>query len=658
MDIISEKAKARGESTEEQQKGLSELKNILSSSSGDSESSRRDVGSRLADWGKFFLQQTEGPLLAQGVNISEIGTGKLFERWARGEMIVNRSLVSKLIVTRISEYSIDRPFAMWLRSKIATKITLQDGSTFIVPPLNTNNTLIKKKTTMTQISFQQTTYMSIPVTPKPLPILFDYQLPEYPYREEILPALNQMLCGCCWALSTASAVSDAFVVSGLVDKNPQLSYTYALTCYPYCKSASDPMCFRQNPEASLQCGGGNFQTLCEWIVENGLPSETCVDYHWCTSSDSCTISEPSVGMEGNLNKSIPSCGCYTAQSNYQFFYISQVESVFLDSNQLEDIDAIRDLQNKVKRHIMEIGPVLTGFHVFSNFMSGQYQNKERPEYNPFNIYLEFVGNQLQPSKALPDFQGCHAVVVVGWAELPIHSSLLPESTQSLVVTDEKGFTLLPCWKIRNSWGSSWSKNGFAYFAMYPFNSTSCFEAQVKVKDPGGSIVEAGGMVLFRPADIRDQNKDQNDQKGKDPNKDYSATAYRVSPRSTTPSPDMSSFLTSTTPTPTPLPDIPVLMETTSSTSVNLPPYIWYTLVSIVFIIIVALGLRELKKKLSSPIPYPYPPYSYPHSSFPYPMKRRLVPFRYPSSIMTPPPSSRPPVNVRQPYWKNRVALKK
>jgi hypothetical protein len=131
-------------------------------------------------------------------------------------------------------------------------------------------------------------------------------------------------------------------------------------------------------------------------------------------------------------------------------------------------------------------------------MSGNYQSVEHPEYNPNNVYLEYVGNLSEPSSTLAEFQGCHALCIVGWAPCSVKATLLPASVQSSLTIDEKGFCSILCWKIRNSWGTGWGNNGNFFLASYPYNTSCCVEASASFTDPSGTTSETGGMVIFEP----------------------------------------------------------------------------------------------------------------------------------------------------------------
>ena len=250
-----------------------------------------------------FLENTAGPLLATNVPLSDIGTGKLLKRWQAGEKLLNRDLVAVLLQKRISQLKIDRPFVQWLRAKRSTRVQLQNGRSILIPPLNTDNNLAGLKrlplhtpsstpSTIVERSRQgivvsptggsSTDAPSGSSTPSPSPwpmTGFDYS--NTSFSQEIYSPQNQYKCGSCWALSTATAISDSFVVSGLTKTNPYLSYTYALSCYPFCVADNMDACMKSKPDASMQCSGGNFASLCTWVQDNGLATSRCVDYEWC-----------------------------------------------------------------------------------------------------------------------------------------------------------------------------------------------------------------------------------------------------------------------------------------------------------------------------------------------------------------------------------------
>jgi hypothetical protein len=70
----------------------------------------------------------------------------------------------------------------------------------------------------------------------------DDKVKKYIKKNKLLtPVLNQGKCGSCWAISTASNISDQFVINKRLKHNPQISYTFAL----------------KNDTVGAKCSGGN-----------------------------------------------------------------------------------------------------------------------------------------------------------------------------------------------------------------------------------------------------------------------------------------------------------------------------------------------------------------------------------------------------------------
>ena len=465
----------------------------------------------------FFdvLFSTGAPILSKDVPLEEVGSGKIIQRFLQGQTILNHDVVSKLLARRLNELHIEGSFIDFLSRQTAKVLQLSNGQKVLIPPLNTDTDISSLPSNRRLKEFYVPTYTP-PVVPEgrqgskgvvvsgasdqsatfdPLQLFsgipyqeyvdatvlpasnslppnspielkaFDYQSPYFPRAADILPPQNQYACGSCFALAVATAMSDCFIVSNLTDRNPNLSFTSAMSCAPFCSADSTmSACLRSKPNASLQCSGGSIASLCKWIEDNGLVSSSCVDYQWCAGSSDCNTTSPTL-TEDQLSKMIPSCGCYTAGDTFQQFYIRDSESIYLEDTQLDDPDAILAHQVMMKQHLLTVGPMVGGIHVFKNFLSGQYQPPSNPSYNPFNIYLESVAGLDAPSDTLTDFQGCHALCIMGWALLPVHSSLLFSDVAESLTLDENGFAEIPCWKIRNSWGPSWCRGGYVYFAM-------------------------------------------------------------------------------------------------------------------------------------------------------------------------------------------------
>lgn len=259
---------------------------------------------------------------------------------------------------------------------------------------------------------------------------------------------NQHLCGCCWAISCATAISDAYVVRGLVNWSPNISFTYAMSKYP------------QN-----KCSGGNSRILLENIKSGqGVASEFCVDDSWCVFNKNCNTRDSSkhfsVKHQQYLSSLIPSEGCYNGTNKHFLYGVDDVYSI-TKSNNL----SVAHVQEKIKQHIMVRGPVVGGFLIKNNFPSGIFTKVNE------GVYFE---EELYDADEADNIIGSHSVVIVGWG-----------------VTETK----VPYWVCRNSWGSHWGQNGYFKIAMFPFNKICQFTKKIKVIN-NGKIKEIGGVSGF------------------------------------------------------------------------------------------------------------------------------------------------------------------
>ena len=130
----------------------------------------------------------------------------------------------------------------------------------------------------------------------------------------ITPVQNQQACGCCWAYSFATSLSDNYVVQGVLDYNPDISTTYLLTQTRKAGSGLSTSA-EQIWTTTLGdgCDGGNPAKLAEFIKNFGAASNNCVDYSWCDSAQGCGL--PGVAPGGDLNSILPNNGCFIDNAN-------------------------------------------------------------------------------------------------------------------------------------------------------------------------------------------------------------------------------------------------------------------------------------------------------------------------------------------------------
>lgn len=312
-----------------------------------------------------------------------------------------------------------------------------------------------------------------------IPAAFDWghpntgDTPEITAKKKLISGPgNQALCGSCWAIAGASIISDNFVVSGLVKWPPNLSTTWTLACNP-----------------QHQCGGGNPQEMFNDVAANGITTNHCVDYSWCSEDPDCNgqatkhfqKNKTPVGA-ADLNKRIPSCGCYYGDDDHLVYRIdAKPQAIAINPS---DDSNKSTLQMTIKRHVYTKGPALGAFLVFKNFMKGDFTKMNGGVYLENGVYTgsEVTFDNSQSSS--DNYVGGHAVSIVGWGV----------AKNILVDTGKRDD--VPYWYARNSWTTKWGNDG-GYFkmAMWPWNKTSVFDATVVLQDPAGPK-KGGGVVLI------------------------------------------------------------------------------------------------------------------------------------------------------------------
>lgn len=240
-------------------------------------------------------------------------------------------------------------------------------------------------------------------------ITTDDDTPELKTKKKLIhPIANQWLCGSCWAISTATSISDCLVISGAVNWSPKISASYIMMCLP------------SKPELQQKCNGGNPAEVALALESVGVCDETCIDYSWCSSDkEICTSADAVRHFKSNLgetlNEQIPEpCGCYFKGERFSYM-IDSGSDVFDIDTANGDIETFR---NTVRAHILDFGPPVGGYIVLRNFTTGNFTD---PNLNG-GVYLDradystaAIGQPIRFDDSFTqEVSGLHAVSIIGW----------------------------------------------------------------------------------------------------------------------------------------------------------------------------------------------------------------------------------------------------
>jgi C1A family cysteine protease len=284
------------------------------------------------------------------------------------------------------------------------------------------------------------------------------------------PILNQGQCGTCWAYSAVTSLSDAFLVTGLAKQNPLLSVTSVLN------------------NLSSECSPGGGMPSDVLAIQKGLKNAFC--------SNNYNPNQSVSDIQNLINKNTPTCRSNNNNSEYFASYAINVtypgESINKFANPTNFTPnyivikpyqynnycnfKLTDLQNMIKRHILNIGPVVCCIGITNTFINSGY-------YPINNIYVYFENYSYTPNDKTKthnnsegdDFVGLHAMSVIGWETITV-----------------PGYNNIPCWIIRNSWGTDWGNKGCIYLPMYPYNK----HVQIECWDQSKSIPYTSSCMFY------------------------------------------------------------------------------------------------------------------------------------------------------------------
>jgi len=240
---------------------------------------------------------------------------------------------------------------------------------------------------------------------------------------------NQYTCGTCWAMSSATMISDRWAIKRK-EPNPHLSTTPITSC--------------ATRSGVHGCDGGFPADAGHFLEKVGTTTNACYPFSaWCSGVGHCGPEPPSCSSVsvGKCLKSGQDPVRYKATRN---------------STRSLGQGSIDEIKQRMKLSIFLHGPLVCAFNVFGDFI--QFGLHQPPGQENKNIYAHVTNSTVNGhahehqnpwatghgSLGTDDkLVGRHAITVVGWG-----------------TGNHPKYGQLEYWIVRNSWGPSWNGTGY------------------------------------------------------------------------------------------------------------------------------------------------------------------------------------------------------
>jgi cathepsin B len=260
--------------------------------------------------------------------------------------------------------------------------------------------------------------------------IFDFQIPKnFDGREKwkfyLTPIVSQGYCGNCWAIASTSSLADRWSILTKNYVKPYLSSVMVTLCDNVINNRPETD-FKAISEQNLiahtasSCFGNSIINALKFLYVYGAVDTNCVNYGF--------LLEKGVNIQLNkiqASQDLPNCQDVLGRDFDRCAGNQQVAARYYRAATFYQIP---NDEEKIKKEIYKFGPIVSGFIVFDDFLSG---------YDGTTIY-KGPKKDSQPT-------GGHAIRIVGWGE------------------EKEGNETIKYWWIANSWGKDWGING--YFRM-------------------------------------------------------------------------------------------------------------------------------------------------------------------------------------------------
>ena len=284
---------------------------------------------------------------------------------------------------------------------------------------------------------------------------------------------NQGRCGCCWAIATASALSDRYAIKykkGLLDEGSKLGVK--LSAIPII-SCGGPSIGKNGYPANSQCECGGSTLAAGYWLESDSGStrlETCWGYEDGMKqvqggSDLVAIDCPTFAFTDDSDCCLSCCGTSRAKKHFTVKKGSTMPILVTNNDGTPNVEATI---HNIKKDIMSNGPVVTTMCLPEGFQDWWEEN------------AGVAGKILIPQGSRTK-EG-HSVVIVGWGT-------------------ENGTDY---WTIRNSWGEpAPGRKGYFKIATSPHTPREAWTGVDVAVDVDGTGNYQGGPITMLPGNLPD-----------------------------------------------------------------------------------------------------------------------------------------------------------